>query len=62
MKHVIADNSAMPLGDQPRAPHVFSVPLQCELALHLIAYARIERVKPETVIAEALRAYLGVDA
>lgn len=41
------------------APVTFIVPLQGSLAVHLYSYAMDNHINPETVIAEALRAYLG---
>jgi hypothetical protein len=41
------------------APVTFIVPLQGSLAVHLYRYAMDSNVNPETIIAEALRAYLG---
>lgn len=41
------------------APVTFIVPLNGPLAVHLMAYAQAEGLKPETIIAEALRAHLG---
>jgi hypothetical protein len=41
------------------APITFIVPIHGTLAVHLMAYAHAEHVKPEVVIAEALRVYLG---
>lgn len=43
-------------------PTTYHVPLLPELARLLEVYAAIQNVKPETVIAEAVRAYLGADA
>jgi hypothetical protein len=58
------------VGDNPRlksildridhlAPVIFMVPVQGTLAVHLSSYALENHITPETVIAEALRAYLG---
>ena len=44
------------------APVIYHVPIAPELVRALEAYAREQGHKPETVIAEALRAYLGGDA
>lgn len=41
------------------APVTFIVPVQGSLAVHLFSYAMQNKVKPETIVAEALRAYLG---
>lgn len=41
------------------APVTFIVPVQGSLAVHLMHYAAGNRITPETVIAEALRHYLG---
>lgn len=41
------------------APVTFIVPVQGSLAVHLCKYAMDSNVTPETIIAEALRAYLG---
>jgi hypothetical protein len=41
------------------APVVFMVPVQGSLAVHLYSYAMESGVLPETIISEALRAYLG---
>jgi hypothetical protein len=41
------------------APVIMIVPVQGSLAVHLYSYAMENRIKPETVMAEALRAYLG---
>ena len=41
------------------APVVFTVPIQGPLAVTLIAEAMKSGNKPETIIAEALRAYMG---
>jgi hypothetical protein len=49
-------------GDQPRAPVTYSVPIEIELSYELQVFAAAQNVKPETIIAEAVRAYLGVDA
>lgn len=43
-------------------PVTYRVPLAPELVRALEAFARETRQKPETVIAEAVRHYLGVDA
>lgn len=43
------------------APVTYHVPLPPELVRALEAFAREQRQKPETIITEALRAYLGVD-
>lgn len=40
-------------------PVTFIVPVQGSLAVHLYSYAMESRVTPETIIGEALRAYLG---
>jgi hypothetical protein len=40
-------------------PKTFSVRVRGDLALRLEAYASHQKVKPETVIAEALSAYMG---
>lgn len=40
-------------------PETFSVPLQAPLAAALRAEATKAGTKPETIIAEALRAYMG---
>jgi hypothetical protein len=42
-------------------PATYHVPLLPELARMLEVYAAIQYIKPETAIAEALRAFLGVD-
>lgn len=44
------------------APVSFIVPLQGELAVAVYAEAMRSGVKPETIIAESVRAYMGVDA
>ena len=41
------------------APVVFIVPVQGSLAVHLFSYAMECNVDPATVIAEALRCYMG---
>lgn len=41
------------------APVVYDVSLSGPLAARLDAYAEEQRAKPETIIAEALRSYLG---
>jgi hypothetical protein len=41
------------------APVVYDVPISGPLAARLDAYAEEQRVKPETVIAEAVRSYIG---
>lgn len=41
------------------APVTVIVPLQGTLAVALFSYAMGNNVKPETIMAEALRAYLG---
>jgi hypothetical protein len=41
------------------APVQFIVPLQGSLAVALFSYAMQSGVQPETIMAEALRAYLG---
>lgn len=41
------------------APVVFTVPLQGSLAVTLMAEAMKTGNKPETIIAEAVRAYMG---
>ena len=41
------------------APVTYSVPLQGSVAVALKDYAAREGKKPETIIAEALRSYLG---
>lgn len=41
------------------APVVYDVPISGTLAARLDAYAEEQRVKPETVIAEAVRSYIG---
>lgn len=41
------------------APVTYEVPLSGPLAVRLSAYAIEEGVKPETIIAEAVRAYVG---
>ncbi len=41
------------------APVTFEVPLDGTLAVRLSAYAIEEGIKPETLIAEAVRAYVG---
>lgn len=41
------------------APVSYIVPLQGALAVELSAYAIREGQKPETIIAEAVRSYLG---
>ncbi len=41
------------------APVTYEVPLAGPLAVHLCAVATKEGQKPETIIAEAVRAYLG---
>lgn len=41
------------------APVTFNVPLQGTLAVSLIAEAMKTGNKPETIIAEAVRAYMG---
>lgn len=43
-------------------PVTYHVPLPPELVLALEAFAREQRKHPETIIAEALRHYLGIDA
>jgi hypothetical protein len=40
-------------------PKTFIVPIRGDLAARLEAYASTQKVKPETVIAEALSAYMG---
>ena len=49
-------------GDVARAPPTYHVPLHPELSKQLALYAASQSMKPETIIAEAVRAYLGVDA
>lgn len=44
------------------APVTFTVPLQGSLAVTLIAEAMKTGNKPETIIAEAVRAYMGDSA
>lgn len=41
------------------APVTYEVPLDGTLAVRLSAYAIKEGVKPETIIAEAVRSYMG---
>lgn len=41
------------------APVTYEVPLDGALAVRVCAYAIEEGVKPETIIAEAVRAYVG---
>lgn len=41
------------------APVTYEVPLSGPLAVRVAAYAIEEGVKPETIIAEAVRAYVG---
>lgn len=41
------------------APVTYEVPLSGPLAVRVCAYALKEGVKPETFIAEAVRAYVG---
>lgn len=41
------------------APVTFIVPIQGSLAVHLCRYAMDSNVNPETIIAEAVRVYLG---
>lgn len=41
------------------APVVYDVPISGPLAARLDAYAEEQKAKPETIIAEALRSYLG---
>jgi hypothetical protein len=41
------------------APVTFMVPLQGTLAVYLIAFAQASGCKPETILAEAFRAYVG---
>ncbi len=41
------------------APVTFMVPIQGTLAVYLIACANAEGCKPETLVAEAVRAYFG---
>lgn len=56
------DNAGL-LGKVRRVPvKLYQVTLLRELSSDLEAYAAEARVKPETVIAEAVRSYLGVDA
>ena len=43
-------------------PVTYHVPLAPELVRALQALAAAQKVKPETIIAEAVRHYLGVDA
>ena len=45
-----------------RAPVTYHTQIAFELSLLLQTYAAAQNVKPETIIAEALRAYLGADA
>ena len=42
-------------------PVTYHVPIAPELVRALEAFARSQGKKPETIIAEAVRAYLGVD-
>ena len=49
-------------GDVARSWRLFHAPLHSELANQLEIYAASQNVKPETVIAEAVRHYLGMDA
>lgn len=44
---------------QHLAPVAYVVSLNGPLAVHLNAYAQSESTLPETIIAEAVRAYLG---
>lgn len=50
------------MGGFPYGAVTYHVRLHRELANQLDAYAAEQRVTPETIIAEALRAYLGVGA
>lgn len=43
-------------------PRTYHVPLLPELARLLEVYAAAENKKPETIIAECMRSYLGADA
>lgn len=49
-------------GDVARAGATYHVPLHAELADLLERYAAEQHMKPEIIIAEAVRSYLGVDA
>ena len=42
-------------------PTTYHVPIEPELSRMLLVFAAAQNIKPETVIAEALRAYLGAD-
>ena len=42
-------------------PVTYHVPLPPELVRALEAFAREQKKKPETIIAESVRAYLGAD-
>lgn len=66
---LITDTNAFPEnapvygdGDVAFAPTTFHVPLHPELSQQLAAFAASQNVRPETIIAEAVRAYLGADA
>ena len=42
-------------------PTTYHVPLLPELSKMLEVYAAAQNVRPETILAEAARAYLGID-
>lgn len=42
-------------------PTTYHVPIEPELSRMLMVFAATQNIKPETVIAESLRAYLGAD-
>jgi hypothetical protein len=68
MKYIVRQHTAelatqhLPVAIAGNCPVIYRVPLLGELAKALECYATKQHVNPETIIAEAVRAYLGADA